>query len=735
MTKEQILQAINANPPFSFNVENLMDYFHIDSLEDRVTLLENIQSLKESYDLFESKKLKFATREQKGYIKGIYSYKNERFGFVRCETQDYFLPAKLRNGAFDQDEVLIEVNNIDLSCEVVKVLNHRIEKLVGEVYIKYRRNRSYYKIQLLNYQCEVTCGDPKLYRINEDSYVLFNIDNYGERLQLSIDSIIGPVNAAYADINATLISKDISLTYPLEASQEAMVASSMPILAHEGRTDLRALPFVTIDGDDAKDFDDAIYVDYNDDKFTLYVSIADVSTYVSEGGELDKEAYRRATSIYVPGKVIPMLPFELSNGACSLNPNVDRYTITAQIEFDANGNELSYKVYPSIIKSHYRLTYSNVNRLFKNDLSMMRQYQDIAQMLFNALSLSELIHQRRLENGGVDFASKELTVSLDSMGKVDSISIRKDGIAESLIEDFMISANIVVAKLLNDHNCPAVYRVHEGPNERRLQEFITLANALFIPFDVSIENCSSRQVQEFLKSAKDSEFFDLINNRLLRAMSKARYDASCLGHYGLGLQYYCHFTSPIRRYPDLIVHRSLWKYIFNNNPVESNLSYIYQNKATHCSDQEVKATETERDIIAMKCCQYMETKLHQIFKVQITSILNNAMYVTTSEGIDICISFPLSTYYLESEQPYIQVYEKLTNTTFNIGDYVEVKVESIDEIERKIYGELVILNSKKIKKKSKTKVDQAENSKRKKGKKDKKNGKQHTNRRKQKGKV
>lgn len=716
MNLETIIETLNQGQPYLYTREGIANALGINSVELRVKLLQLIQQGIESAEIFESKKHKLATRKHLGFIVGTYRFKTERFGFVECDdNESYYCNASDNLHAFDQDIVLIRVSSYDSSCEVIKVLKHQIKTLVGEVLVNNRKGRLSYRCTLFSYPYFVTVGNSELIQVKEDSFVLFDIVEYGEVLKCKIQSVIAPMSAPFADINSALIEKGILLEYPKDAVSQAAKSGSRPICLDEKRKDLRHLLTMTIDGEDAKDFDDALSVEVKENEIIVYVSIADVATYVEENSVLDKEAYRRGTSIYVPGKVIPMLPFELSNGACSLNPNVDRYAITCELHYQTDGQLLESKVYPSLIKSKYRMTYSNVNRIFAGEIAIIHNYETLVPSLLALLELATAIQHLHDQEGGVSFVSNELSITMDKQGNVESVTKRVDGLGENLIETYMIEANIAVAKLMNELKLPCIYRIHEAPQAQRMEEFKAIAKVIQLPLDLS-DHPTSLQLQHYLDSIKDSEFYEVINARLLRSMSKARYESECLGHYGLGLKYYCHFTSPIRRYPDLLVHRYLWKYYFNQGDSSKDQSGLLV-KAAHCSECEVDAVDVERDITAMKVCQYMQHKINQKFTARVSSITNSGLYVTTNQGIDIFCPY----YYVMEDcvayAPFVEMRMSPSDCKVVIGDELTVTIQSVNEIERKVIGYFQL----KTNQAKKTKVNSEKNKKYKKPKKAKSN--------------
>ncbi len=496
--------------------------------------------------------------------------------------------------------------------------------------------------------------------------------------ELKIDKVIGHIDDESTLIETILLQNDAPIPFSNKLLKEVNNLSEEVTI--ENRIDLRDLSFITIDGDDAKDFDDAIYVEEIENGYRLYVSIADVSHYVSEGSALDKEALRRGTSIYYPGKVIPMLPFRLSDDLCSLLENKDRYTLTCQMDIDYTGEVFSYEIYPSVIKSAHRMTYNKVNKILAHDKDLLEQYSDITQMIYTAYSLSRIVDKVRKNKGGIEFESNE-PIIIEENGKVIDIKLRTQDKAELMIEDFMILANTTVASHMFYLNLPLIYRNHDYPKADRIDDFIDTMSELGVTFKGNHYKIESKTLANCLKKFENTDKYNLVSNLMLRCMAKALYSHDCIGHYGLGLEHYCHFTSPIRRYPDLIVHRMLKKYVFNYSDDIDNDNKRNEEIAKKANEREKKATTIERAIVDLKMCEYMQDKIKQTFIGIISTVTNYGFYVELDNSIEGLVHIKnLDGYY------YLDDHNNLTDgiRTYKLGQKVKVKLISVDLNNRNI---------------------------------------------------
>ena len=434
---------------------------------------------------------------------------------------------------------------------------------------------------------------------------------------------------------------------------------------------------MTIDGDDSKDFDDAISVYRQGEDYLLKVHIADVSEYVKENSALDKNARDRATSIYYADRVIPMLPLELSNGLCSLNPGVNRLTITAEMVYDRFGNQLDFKVYESVIKSKYRMTYNNVNKIFDGDETLRKEYSELLDMLDAGYELSSILRKRREDNGSIDFKDDEAKLIIKN-DKVYDIVLRERGIAEKMIEDFMIGANVAVASYMKYLDYPMIYRNHDYPKTDRLLSFVEVVEQMGYKFKGNKYAIRSKQLRECLEYFEGSDLELVVSNLMLRSMAKAVYDNVPEGHYGLGLEDYCHFTSPIRRYPDLVVHRMLKKYVFSYDNLDDKDKDIKKNGeiANLASDRERRAVNIERDIMDLKKCEYMADKIGRIYDGVISSVLSFGFFVKLDNTVEGLVHISeLDGYYTFDEKMMVL---RSDDHEYKVGMRVRVKVSDVD---------------------------------------------------------
>ena len=449
---------------------------------------------------------------------------------------------------------------------------------------------------------------------------------------------------------------------------------------------------ITIDGEDAKDLDDAISVEeLPNGNFLLGVYIADVSYFVKENSKLDEEALYRGTSVYLPDRVIPMLPFELSNGICSLNEDVERLVMVAEIELDENCSIVNTDHYEAVMKSKHRMTYSNVNKILEEDnTQLIERYNDIYDMLKMMQEIAAKLYDIRIKRGSFDFETTEAKLELDQYGNVTSINIRERRTAEKLIEEFMLLANESVAEKMTWLDVPFIYRVHDEPNEERLNLFLNRLRTMKQEFSYKNKSALPKALQQFLLDTNDESndiektLKTVISNTLLRTMSKAKYQEVNIGHYGLASKCYTHFTSPIRRYPDLLVHRLMKEFLFNKPQTSYENAYDYFTKKVidtgiTSSAREKTAENLERNTVDMKKCQYMERFIGKTFTGMISSVVNWGLYVTLDNTVEGLVRFDDLPYdYYEVDETAGIIYGKKKNNVYRLGDIVKVRLEDIN---------------------------------------------------------
>ncbi len=491
------------------------------------------------------------------------------------------------------------------------------------------------------------------------------------------------------DVEAEVILKKFGLPNRFPAAVEREV-KDVPMTVGEadaeGRVDLRGFTTVTIDGETARDFDDAVSIDRTAHGWRLRVSIADVSRYVKEGSEIDTEAYARSTSVYFPDRCVPMLPEALSNGICSLNPGVDRLTMTAELEFDSGGRVTKKRFYESVIKSAERMTYTNVKKLLHNeDEALTERYSAILADLRLMAELAEKLSEGRKEAGSIDFDLPEPQIIIDIEGNVEDIVRSERNVAHRLIEEFMLAANRAVAEEFSSKDIPFLYRIHEEPDEESIRDFVEFIAGFGLHFK---SGGGPKAFQKILKSVEGKPEERLINHVLLRSMKQAVYSEENAGHFGLAFRDYTHFTSPIRRYPDLIVHRLLKLLIHGRygHDVRDRVETLLPEMAGHTSARERKAMEAEREIADLKKCQFMRDKAGESFEGFITGVTSFGLFVELKdyfvEGL-VHISTLLDDYYIFDEKRHALTGEH-TKRAFRLGDPAKVTITKVDLERRRI---------------------------------------------------
>ena len=459
-----------------------------------------------------------------------------------------------------------------------------------------------------------------------------------------------------------------------------------------GRTDLRNEMIFTIDGDDTKDIDDAISIEKVGDNYKLGVHIADVSYYVRPNTSLDSEAFERGTSVYLADRVIPMLPHKLSNGICSLNPNVDRLAVSCIMEIDQNGNVVDYDILETVIRSRKQMTYKNVNKILEENM-VPEGYEEYEKKLRMMLDLAHILRKNKENRGYIDFDIDESKIIVDDKGKAIDVKLRYRGEGEKLIEDFMIAANETVATHIYYMELPFIYRIHGEPNEEKINNFMRFLNILGYKVKEDLNRLTPKTMQNILKQLKDKKEFHLLSSLLLRSMQKAIYDTNNIGHFGIASKCYTHFTSPIRRYPDTTVHRLLHTYIFDNNINNETINFYERELpfvAEHTSNMERRSIECERAVDDMKKAEYMMDHIGEEYEGIISSVMPFGMFIELPNLIEGLVR-------LDSIKGDYYTYDETTFTVrgnkdkrgFRLGDNVRVKVVAADKEKRTIDFEVI----------------------------------------------
>ena len=503
-----------------------------------------------------------------------------------------------------------------------------------------------------------------------------------------IIEILGYPDEPGIDVLAIIKKHDLPLDFPEKVQKQAeQIPDEVLEEDLEGREDFRHLKIITIDNDDAKDLDDAVSIEKLEDGYRLGVHIADVSYYVKEKSPLDVEALKRGCSVYLVDRVIPMLPFKLSNGICSLNPRVNRLTMSVIIDFDREANIKSYRITPGVIKTWERMTYTQVNKILEDkDKETLERFDYLVEDLNLMRELAEKLTQKRFSRGSLDFELEEAKVILDEEGHPIDVVKEERRIANRIIEEFMIAANEVVAEHIFWLKIPMVYRIHENPDDEKissLKEFLYNMGYTL----KGTQNLKPKSLQQILEKAKGKPEQRLINTMLLRSLRQARYSGVNVGHFGLASHYYTHFTSPIRRYPDLLVHRILRKQLQNeiDEKQEKKLVKIVEKVAKTSSERERRADEAERESVDLKIAEYMASRIGETYDAVISGITSFGVFVelpNTIEGL-VHVSNMEDDYYHFNEKNMTLVGER-TGKTYRIGDEVKVKVHNVNVAERQV---------------------------------------------------
>lgn len=672
---------------------------NMEANDDFTQLCKSLNQLVNEYKIFLDENGRYGSADALGYQIGILKINPKGFGFVEWDGGSVYISADSLGYALPEDEVLVKVHqNYDgtKEGEILKIIAHHIHHVVGT--IKVKGNKTFFLSDgFLNHR-RFTITNLADFHLVDNTKVLVAIDRYDKVLTAHIEKEVGYKYDPGVDILSLLYEHGIEPQFPKEVMREvSAIEDHVSAKDKENRRDLTDFAIITIDGEDSRDLDDAISVTQIDSGYRLGVHIADVSYYVKEGSAINAEAYERGTSVYVVDRVVPMLPHALSNGICSLNPHVERLTISCVMDIDTNGEITKYEIFPSVIRSIERMTYTKVNEILEHDKNACKEYSHIVGLCEMMKKLARILRRRRKALGAIDFDTKEAKIIVDESGNPTAIKLRERKEAERIIEDFMIAANECVASHLKWMDLPGMYRIHETPEPKKMREFARVSLLLGYPLKADVNHVYPKQLQQHLLSIKDEEIYPILSTMLLRSMQKARYDRQCLGHFGLGLKEYLHFTSPIRRYPDLVVHRMLRKYYFttceNPHKMQADDQWIEQ-AAKQCSARERNAIEAERAVDDMKKAQFMERYIGNIFEGVISTITKFGFFVeleNTIEGL-VHISTLKDDYYHFDERAYALIGER-NQKSYRMGQ--KVRVRCVDASRFKKQVDFEILPSKK----------------------------------------
>ncbi len=724
--KNKILDYMETAGQETYLVNAISDGLNLDHSEGFKEVVKALAALERDKKVILTPDGQFKLLDENPSFIGRFSGTERGFGFVDIEDydKDIFISPDSVGTALNGDIVRLEIdkeaqpwNDRAAEGRIVEIMERGTTTVVGEF-----QAYSDDEVKELNLYGYIRPEERKLKHLTiqigmnglrpvEGQIILAEITQYArykdEDLQAVAVKIIGHRDDPGIDILTIATKHGINPEFP-EAVLEEVQDIPGEVLEEEleGRRDLRGEKIITIDGEDAKDLDDAIRVlKLDNGNYHLEVHIADVAHYVRQGSAIDEEAYERGTSSYLIDRVIPMLPQQLSNGICSLHPNVDRLTLTAEMEINSRGQVVKYDIYPSVIRSYRRMTYTDVNRIVEDrDPAMMKKHEDLVEMFDQMAELHSILEKKRTNNGALSFDSNELNFTLDESGKPVSIDIEVRGIGERMIESFMLAANETVSAHYSKQQLPILYRVHEQPDMAKMQNFIEFASALGVKVRGKKEDISPKTLQGILDEVEGEVYEQVVNTLMLRSMQKARYDVEPLGHYGLATEFYSHFTAPIRRYPDLILHR-LIHYYDEMGTSKKDIKYWEKELpeiAEETSMAERRAIDAEREVEDLKMAEYMVDKVGQEFDALITSITNFGMFVQVEEVVEglVHISSIKDDYYEYNERGMILL-GKRTGRQFRIGQKVRVKLINVDVDQYDIDFELVDEPEKEKKKPTK----------------------------------
>lgn len=629
-------------------------------------------------------------------LTGIFTATSHGYGFVTVDGMegDFYVAEKDTHTAMHMDKVLVDPYNVvhrrgrghfsgaRREAVVVDVLERATDIVVGT-----------YDAAKHNYGFVI----PDNNRITQDIFVaaehskgavsghkvVVKLTDFGSPYKSpegKVIEILGHSNDPGVDILSIIRGYDLPTDFPERVYNQAeRVPDELTDVDYNGREDLRDITMVTIDGPDAKDLDDAVSLYMDGENYVLGVHIADVTHYVKEDSALDREAYKRGTSVYLTDRVLPMLPHRLCNGICSLNEGVDRLALSCIMTIDAKGSIIDHRIVESVIKTNHRMTYDTVNRILKDE--HFPEYEDVTEMLVKMGQLADILRAKRAKRGSIDFDLPETKIILDEKGHPTDVMPYERNAATRLIEDFMLAANETVAEHFFWQETPFVYRVHENPDIDKIRKLATFIRNFGYGIKIKDEEVHPKELQKLLAGIIDTPQESLISRLTLRAMQRAKYSTQCDGHYGLACKYYCHFTSPIRRYPDLQIHRIIKESIKGKlgDARSEHYNKILPEVAKQSSVRERLADEAEREVDKLKKAEYMQEHIGEIYDGIISGVTNWGIYVeleNTVEGL-VHISKIQGDYYTYKEDTYELVGEA-TGRRFCLGQQISVCVNSVD---------------------------------------------------------
>ena len=694
--KEKILEILKEETKGQ-NINEINNKLYLRGMEEITELEDNLKELVTEGILHMSKNREYMLMSNTKSLKvGKLRINKNGNGFVECEPEDIFVHSNDLNGAINGDFVEVEIktrlNDPEPEGYIRNILKRDLKNVVGEM-VKDKKTLAFKPDdEKLNIAVKLTKESMKGC-VEGHKVIISIIKEIGNRTFLGkVEKIIGHKNDPGVDILTIAAKHSIETEFSEEVKREL---KNIPDEVYEndliGRTDLTKEMIFTIDGDDTKDIDDAISVKRDGKNYVLGVHIADVSNYVKVGSALYDSAFSRGTSSYLADTVIPMIPHQLSNGICSLNPEVIRLTISCVMTIDGNGKVISYDIFPSYIKSRKQMTYKNVNKILDKNI-IPEGYEEYADTLKLMHELSKILRQEKINRGYIDFGIDEAKVIQDENGKAIDIVKRIQGTGEKLIEDFMIAANETVATHISNLDLPFIYRVHDLPNAEKIEDFSNLIKQMGYQIHTNLNKITPVTMQKLLNEFRDKDEFVILSDMLLRSMKKAIYSTNNIGHFGLASKNYTHFTSPIRRFPDLTVHRLLRTYLFENRidmeTINFNAKYLID-VADHSSETEVNSVEAERDVLDMKMAEYMESHIGEEYEGIISGVTNFGMFVELDNLIEGLVHISTLDGFYTYVPEMLSLISANKKNKYRIGDKVKIIVTNANKNQGIIDFELV----------------------------------------------
>ena len=708
--EDQILKYLTDNAGVSYSAERIAYHLGMDNGDQFTPVVQALAKLERDKKVQVTDKGEFEAVIKQQPLTGIFHGNDKGFGFVDYDPDlpDMYINPDHTLHALNGDQVTVKVlrpgkpgTDQGPEGQVTSIVEHNYERVVGE-----------FKQETVgNYIGEILLKDKKLntYRffvtdqglkpmdgqVVTATVATYPDDDSPKVMTGAVTEVIGDKDEPGIDIMSVIYAHDVPHEFPKEALEQA---DKIPlhVLPEEkkGREDITDQPLVTIDAIESKDLDDAVVAWKMDNgHYHLGVHIADVSHYVKPGTPLDKEAFKRGTSVYLTDRVVPMLPKRLSNGICSLNPGEERLAMSCEMEIDENGKVINHRIFPSVMRSHARMTYKAVNRILEaHDPKTIAEYKNLVPMFETMGELHRILLKNRKRRGAIDFEAPEAKIIVDEKGHPTDIQLRERGLAERMIESFMLAANETVAEHYFKEKVPFLYRIHETPDKDRIKSFVDFLEVFGINVHGDINNVKPKMLQNVLKEVAGKPEEEMVQVMMLRSMQQAKYSDEELGHFGLGAKYYTHFTSPIRRYPDDTVHRLIKWYDQHGKGERAKAAWREKlpEIAEHTSVTERRGIDTERDVDSMKKAEYMGDHVGETFDAVVSSVMKFGLFVqleNTCEGL-IHISVMNDDYYEYSEKHMALIGSK-THRIFQIGQPVKVRLKRVDKDLREVDFEMV----------------------------------------------